>query len=134
MTSKTVAALQPDLEVTWSNSRPRVSNVNPCSESTFQTMKYGPTFPGRFASMGEARAFISGFVDWYNHHHQHSGIGVYTPANLHCGFAAGVAEKRSRTLAAAHARHPHRFAKSTDPKMLALPGPAWTNRPKNTAA
>ncbi|MFC0250251.1 IS3 family transposase, partial [Citricoccus parietis] len=101
MTSKTVAALLSDLEVTRSHSRPRVSNDNPYSESLFKTMKYGPTFPERFASLGDARAFISEFVDWYNHHHQHSGLGFHTPANVHYGFAHGLAQKRSQTLAAA---------------------------------
>lgn len=132
MTSKTVAALLSDLEVTRSHSRPRVSNDNPYSESIFKTMKYGPTFPERFGSLGDARAFISGFVDWYNHHHQHSGIGLHTPANVHYGFADSVAGKRSQTLAAARAKHPHRFNTATDPKILALPGPAWINQPTET--
>lgn len=134
MTSKTVAALLSDLEVTRSHSRPRVSNDNPYSESLFKTMKYGPTFPERFGSLGDARAFINEFVDWYNHHHQHSGIGFHTPANLHYGFADGVARKRSQTLAAARAKHPHRFSTTTDPKILALPGPAWINEPKEAEA
>lgn len=132
MTSKTVAALLSDLEVTRSHSRPRVSNDNPYSESLFKTMKYGPTFPERFGTLGDARAFISGFVDWYNHHHQHSGIGFHTPANVHYGFADGVTQKRSQTLAAARAKHPHRFSTNTDPKILALPGAAWINQPQET--
>lgn len=133
MTSKTVAGLLSDLEVTRSHSRPRVSNDNPYSESLFKSMKYGPEFPERFASLGDARTFISGFVDWYNHHHQHSGIGFHTPANVHYGFADGVAVKRSQTLAAARAKHPHRFSTAADPKILALPGPAWINQPLETA-
>lgn len=52
MTSKTVAALLADLEVTQSHSRPRVSNDNPYSESLFKTLKYGPEFPERFGSLG----------------------------------------------------------------------------------
>lgn len=132
MTSKTVAALLSDLEVTRSHSRPRVSNDNPYSESLFKTMKYGPTFPERFGSLGDARVFISSFVDWYNHHHQHSGIGFHTPANVHYGFSDEVARKRSQTLAVARAKHPHRFNTTTDPKILALPGPAWINQPKET--
>jgi putative transposase len=69
-------------------------------------------------------------VDWYNHHHQHSGIGFHTPANVHYGHAAGVAKERSATLAAARAKHPERFNTTTDPQILALPGPAWINQPK----
>jgi putative transposase len=128
LTSKTVAALLSDLEVTRSHSRPRVSNDNPYSEALFKTLKYGPEFPERFASVHDAGAFISGFVDWYNH--QHSGIGFHTPANVHYGHASTVAKERSATLAAARARHPGRFTKKTDPKILALPGPAWINQPK----
>ncbi|MEW1980208.1 IS3 family transposase [Citricoccus sp. NPDC079358] len=132
MTSKTVAALLSDLEVIRSHSRPRVSNDNPYSESLFKTMKYGPTFPERFASLGDARAFISEFVDWYNHHHQHSGLGFHTPANVHYGFAHGLAQKRSQTLAAARAKHPNRFSTTDDLKILDLPGPAWINQPQTT--
>ncbi|MCU1531706.1 MAG: Mobile element protein [Arthrobacter sp.] len=77
MTSKTVTALLSDLEVTRSHSRPRVSNDNPYSEALFKTLKYGPEFRECFASVHDAGAFISGFVDWYNHHHQHSGIGFH---------------------------------------------------------
>ncbi|RNL55951.1 hypothetical protein D7003_08960 [Arthrobacter oryzae] len=60
------------------------------SEALFKTLKYGPEFPERFASVHDAEAFISGFVDWYNHHRLHSGIGFHTPANVHYGHAAGV--------------------------------------------
>jgi hypothetical protein len=58
------------------------------------------------------------------------GIGFHTPANVHYGHAAAVATERSATLAAARAKHPERFTTTTDPKILALPGPAWINQPK----
>lgn len=45
MTSKTVAALLSDLEVTKSPSRPRVSNDNPFSEAWFKTLKFAPRVP-----------------------------------------------------------------------------------------
>ena len=96
----------------------------------FKTLKYGPEFPERFTSVHDAGAFISDFVHWYNHHHQHTGIGFHTPANVHYGHAASVATERSATLAAARAKHPERFTTTTDPKILALPGPAWINQPK----
>src|SRR6476661_2306734 len=69
MTSKTVAALLADLEVTRSHSRPRVSNDNPYSESLFKTLKYGPEFPERFGSLCQARQFMDIFTHWYNHEH-----------------------------------------------------------------
>lgn len=131
MTSKTVAALLSDLEVTRSHSRPRVSNDNPCSESLFKTLKYIPQFPERFSSLGDARQFMSEFVQWYNHAHQHSGIGLHTPADVHFGLADSVAAKRSQTLAAARALHPERFSTSRDPKILAMPEAAWINNPRD---
>ncbi len=131
MTSKTVAALLSDLEVARSHSRPWVSNDNPYSESLFKTLKYVPQFPERFSSLGDARAFMSEFVQWYNHAHQHSGIGLHTPADVHFGLADSVAAKRSQTLAAARARYPERFGTSRDPKILAMPEAAWINNPRN---
>ena len=79
MTSKTVAALLADLEVTRSHSRPRVSNDNPYSEAWFKTLKFAPVFPERFGSVGEARAFMAVFVEGYNHTHHHTRIGLNTP-------------------------------------------------------
>ena len=74
------------------------------------------------------------FVQWYNHAHQHSGIGLHTPANVHYGLADAVAAKRSQALAAARARHPERFSTSNDPRLLALPEAAWINNPQDRLA
>ncbi|TFD64884.1 hypothetical protein E3T38_14920 [Cryobacterium sp. Hb1] len=54
MTSKIVAALFSDLEVTKSHSRPGVSNDNPYSETWFKTLKFAPVFPENFGTMGDA--------------------------------------------------------------------------------
>jgi transposase InsO family protein len=67
MTSKTVATLLADLEVTRSHSRPRVSNDNPYSESLFKTLKYRPEFPECFGSLCEARQFMDTFTDWFGY-------------------------------------------------------------------
>ena len=48
MTSQCTAQLLADLGVTRSLSRPQVSDDNPFSEAQFKTMKYHPSFPGRF--------------------------------------------------------------------------------------
>lgn len=133
MTSKTVAALLSDLEVTNSHSRPRVSNDNPYSEGWFKTLKYAPVFPERFASLGDARRFMASFVDGYNHSHRHTGIGLNTPADVHYGLAASKARDRSAVLAAARAANPQRFSTTTDPKILALPDAAWINKPLEKA-
>lgn len=129
MTSKTVAVLLADLEVTRSHSRPRVSNDNPYSESLFKTLKYGPEFPERFGSLCEARQFMDTFTQWYNHEHRHTGIGLHTAADVHFGLAADKAADRRAVLDAARAQHPHRFGTTTAPKILDLPDTVWINRP-----
>ena len=129
MTSKTVAALLADLEVTRSHSRPRVSNDNPYSEALFKTLKYGPEFPERFGSLCDARQFMDIFTNWYNHEHRHTGIGLHTPADVHFGLATDKAADRRCVLTKARARHPHRFGTTHAPKILDLPDTAWINRP-----
>ncbi|MBP2215007.1 transposase InsO family protein [Arthrobacter sp. CAN_C5] len=129
MTSKTVAVLLSDLEVTRSHSRPRVSNDNPYSEAWFKTLKFAPVFPERFGSLADARAFMATFVEGYNHSHRHTGIGLNTPADVHYGLAATKATERSITLAAARQKNPERFSTETDPKILTVPGAAWINKP-----
>jgi len=127
MTSKPVALLLADLGVVRSHSRPKVSNDNPYSEAAFKTLKYCPAFPNRFGSIEDARAFCDQFFAYYNHEHRHSGIGLHTPASVHFGTAAKVRELRAEVLAAAHARHPHRFRRPPQPPQL--PAAAWINRP-----
>lgn len=131
MTSKPVAALLDDLGVTRSHSRPRVSNDNPYSEAWNKTLKYAPVFPERFSSLQAARQFMSEFVDYYNHHHRHTGVGLHTPADVHYGLAKETARQRSQTLEAARRQHPTRFATTHDPKILDLPAAAWINQPPN---
>lgn len=129
MTSKTVAVLLSDLEVTRSHSRPKVSNDNPYSEAWFKTLKYAPTFPERFGCLADARGFLDSFVQWYNHQHRHTGIGLHSPADVHYGLAAAKATDRAATLAIARAANPERFTSSTPPKILHLPDSAWINPP-----
>ena len=134
MTSKTVAALLADLEVTRSHSRPRVSNDNPFSEALFKTLKYGPEFPDRFGSLGEAREFMTLFAQWYNHEHRHTGIGLHTPADVHYGLATDKATDRRAVLTDARDRHPQRFGTTHAPKILDLPDTVWINRPAEDTA
>ena len=134
MTSKTVATLLADLNVTRSHSRPKVSNDNPFSEAWFKTLKYAPVFPDRFGSLPHARAFLADFVQGYNHEHHHSGIGLHTAADVHYGLARAKASARSHVLADARAAHPERFVTNTDPKILTLPQAAWINPPQTEPA
>lgn len=132
MTSKSVATLLDDLQVTRSHSRPKVSNDNPYSEAWFKTLKYAPAFPERFGSLADARTFMDEFVTWYNHEHHHVRIGLHTPADVHYGVAATTATNRDQVLAAARTTHPERFGTDYTPKVLSLPTTAWINKPADT--
>ncbi|WP_327119142.1 hypothetical protein OHB12_12555 [Nocardia sp. NBC_01730] len=84
-TSKPVSALLVDLGVTRSHSRPWVSNDNPYSEAQFKTLKYCPSLPERFASIGAADRFCRAFFTYCNTDHHHSWIGLHTHATVHDG-------------------------------------------------
>ena len=45
-------------------SRPQVSDDNPFSEAQFKTLKYDPSFPGRFHDLTAAIAFCRSFFPW----------------------------------------------------------------------
>jgi putative transposase len=128
MRSKPVALLLADLGVEKTHSRPHVSNDNPYSESQFRTLKYRPTFPDRFGSIEDARAFCATFFTWYNTHHRHSGIGLLTPADVHAGRAPEITAARSVTLDAAYAAHPERFVRRP-PTPPVVPTTVWINPP-----
>jgi putative transposase len=131
MTSKAVALLMADLGVTKSLNRPHVSNDNPYSESQFKTMKYCSSFPERFGSIQDARAFCQRFFDWYNNEHYHTGLALMTPASVHYGRAKECNAQRQIVLTDAFGRHPERFV-GGHPKVLQLPEAAWINPPKQT--
>jgi putative transposase len=129
MTSKPVAFLLADLGVAKTHNRPYTSTDNPYSEAHFKTLKYRPSFPDRFHSIEEARAFCREFIFWYNQEHRHGGIGLMTPAAVHYGRAEELQKKRALVLAAAYARTPERFVLRA-PRPPELPTAAWINKPK----
>lgn len=131
MTSKTVKTFLSDLGVVRSRSRPHVSNDNPYSEALFKTMKYLPVFPDRFVSLTHARQFLDEFVNAYNHHHRHTGIGMHTPADVHYGHADAIDRDRDAALETARRAHPERFGSRTTarPKILDRTPAAWINQP-----
>ena len=116
------------LTMTKTHSRPYTSSDNPYSESNFKTEKYRPGFPARFESIEHARAHCRAFVDWYNHAHRHSGIGLMTPAAVHHGHAEQLHAARAARLDAAFARNPERFIRKP-PIPTELPDTAWINKP-----
>jgi len=128
MKSGLVAQLLAELGVTKTHSRPYVSDDNPFSESQFKTFKYRPGFPDRFGSIEDARAFCRTFFDWYNRVHRHSGIGLYTPEDVHYGRVAQLEQDRLAVLLSAYAAHPERFVNKV-PRPLPLPEAVWINPP-----
>ena len=127
--AKPVAFLLADLGITKTHSRPYTSSDNPYSESNFKTLKYRPEFPARFDHIDHARAHCRAFVDWYNHAHRHSGIGLMTPAAFHHGHAEQLHAARIAVLDAAYQRHPERFVRKP-PAPPELPTAAWINKPE----
>jgi transposase InsO family protein len=125
MKSATLLVTLERLGVAASYSRPRVSNDNPYSESTFRTLKYRPGYPYKgFASIEEAREWVLSFVDWYNNHHHHSGIKFVTPNERHSGKATDIVSNREKVYAAARQRNPRRWTKDLRnwrlPELVAL--------------
>jgi putative transposase len=109
MTAHGFLDLLAELGVDPSHSRPRVSNDNAFSEAQFKTLKYQPDFPGRFRDVEHARAWCVEFFAWYNHHHQHSGLALFTPADVFHGRIDELVATRQAGLDAAYTAHPERF-------------------------
>ncbi len=114
MKGSTMLATLQRLGVVPSFSRPSVSNDNPFSEALFRTLKYRPEFPSKpFASLEEARAWVEGFVSWYNQEHRHSGIRFVTPAERHDGLDVAILAKRVLVYEKARQERPDRWARET---------------------
>lgn len=109
MRSDGLAQLLGALGVARSFSRPHVSDDNAFSEAQFKTLKYQPDYPDRFASPTHARGWCQEFFDWYANDHQHSGLALFTPADVFYGRVEDIATCRQAALDAAHAAHPERF-------------------------
>lgn len=92
-----------------SHNRPYVSNDNPFSESGFRTMKYRPGYPKVFATLEDARTYLAEYVPWYNRQHKHSGIALFSPAQVHDGSWEQVWQVRQQALEDYYRRHPARF-------------------------
>jgi putative transposase len=114
MKGATLLATLQRMGVIPSFSRPRVSDDNPFAESLFKTLKYRPGYPDAgFATLEQARSWVAAFVHWYNHEHQHSGIGFVTPADRHAGHDVGILAARRCVYERAQRRHPERWSRDT---------------------
>lgn len=119
MKSDTLAQLFATLGVGQSFSRPHVSDDNPFSEAQFKTLKYQPDYPGFFSGVLHARGWLQPFFGWHNDAHQHSGLALFTPAEVFFGHVPVVHAARQKALDAAYALHPERFPHG--PPKAALP-------------
>ena len=120
------------LGITPSNSRPRVSNDNPYSESMFKTLKYRPNYqPKGFATIEEAREWCAAFVRWYSTEHHHSGISFLTPSEVHAGKAEELLRNRRKVYEDAKAAHPERW-NGRDTRSWVLRREVWLNPSQET--
>jgi putative transposase len=114
MKGSTMLATLHRLGVLASFSRPRVSDDNPYAEALFRTLKYRPGYPRKpFDSIDSARAWVAGFVAWYNGEHLHSAIRYVTPNDRHARKDVRILAARHRVYGAAHARTPRRWTRQT---------------------
>ena len=128
MRSYTLAAKLAELGVMRSFSRPGVSNDNAFPESLFRTMKYNQSYPHRrFRDLLSVRAWVDGFVDWYNNEHRHSGIKYVTPNQRHYGQAEEICTRRQQTYEKAREMNPQRW--SRQPRDWSQPKTVGINHP-----
>jgi transposase InsO family protein len=114
MKGATMLATMRKLGVVTSFSRPHVSDDNAFAEAIFRTAKYRPGFPdGPFESIEAAREWVSRFVAWYNHEHQHSAIRFVTPAQRHAGLDTEILAHREVVYERAKKAHLERWTGAT---------------------
>jgi putative transposase len=114
MKGATMLATLQSLGIMPSFSRPAVSNDNPYSEALFKTLKYRPDYPEKpFEGINAARRWVTEFVQWYNHEHQHSAIRFVTPAERHAGLDTTILSQRTTVYEVAKARCPQRWTTTT---------------------
>lgn len=92
-----------------SYNRPYVSDDNPFSEAGFRTMKYRPGYPKIFTDLDTARSYLAAYVPWYNHEHKHTGIALFSPAQVHDGTWRHAWHTRDHALQRYYQAHPERF-------------------------
>jgi hypothetical protein len=82
------------------------------SHRMVQHHKKSPDYPvRRFRDLLSVRAWVDGFVDWYNAEHRHSGIKYVTPNQRHFGEADAICRACQQTYEQARAKHPRRWAR-----------------------
>lgn len=132
MKGATMLATLQYLGVVASFSRPSVKNDNAYAERLFGTLKYRPGYPGRFATLEAARAWVTRFVAWYNGEHRHSAIRYVTPDERHDGRDIAILAERTRVYEKARRRAPARW--SAEIRDWSPAGPVQVNNPRKKTA
>ena len=127
MKASTMLATLRHLGVVASFSRPSVKNDNAYAERLFGTLKYRPGYPGHFTSLEAARAWVAGFLAWYNDEHKHSSIRYVTPSERHDGRDVAILGARARVYSRARRRRPERWTRAT--RDWSPTGPVAINKP-----
>lgn len=89
--------------------RSRDTRGRPRRTSRKSTWRAGRTFP----NIESARAWVQGFVTWYNGEHLHTGIRYVTPDDRHAGRDKPILARRHVVYTQAQARTPQRWSRST---------------------
>jgi putative transposase len=114
MKGSTMLSTLQHLGVVASFSRPHVSDDNPYSEALFRTLKYRPGYPRRpFVNIAEARAWVEGFVRWYNTEHLHSSLRFVTPVDRHQRRDPALLAGRHALYQASRGKTPRRWTGRT---------------------
>lgn len=132
MKSDTLAQLLATLGVERSFSRPHVSDDNAFSEAQFKTLKYQPDYPGRFLGEVHARGWLGPFFGWHNDEHHHSGLALFTPADVFFGRVDQIRAVRQAALDEAYQAHPERFPRAAP--RVALPPNKVSINPMTSSA
>jgi putative transposase len=132
MKSDTLAQLLATLGVERSFSRPHVSDDNAFSEAQFKTLKYQPDYPGRFLGEVHARGWLGPFFGWHNDEHHHSGLALFTPADVFFGRVDRIRAVRQAALDEAYRAHPERFPRKAP--RVALPPSEVSINPVTSSA
>ena len=132
MKASTFTAKLQQLGIDPSYNRPGVSDDNAYAESLFRTCKYRPNYPGVFASLEDARAWVLSFVHWYNHAHKHRNLKFVSPAQRHSRTDQAIFAARTAVYEQARSRHPERWSGGT--RDWSLADEVWLNRPAQECA
>ena len=96
MKAKPVHQLLRDHAMPQMFARPRTPNDNPFIESAFSTLKCFHEYPGQFRDLEDAQDYFTGYFQWYNEEHYHSGIDYVTPTQAHMGLREKIVADRKR--------------------------------------